>query len=85
MYILLFGESHPNIKLLPPLVNLDAVISVAIILPLALILPDDVMFVNVDVPENTAGPILVNVDEPDTVNEPVITWLPTKLFEPVVA
>ena len=36
-------------------------------------------------PENIAGPILVNVDEPDTVKDPVITWLPIKLFEPVVA
>ena len=36
-------------------------------------------------PENIAGPILVNVDEPDIVSEPVITWLPIKLFEPVIA
>jgi hypothetical protein len=36
-------------------------------------------------PLNTAGPIFVNVEEPDTVSEPVIVWSPTKLFEPVVA
>jgi hypothetical protein len=72
MSILLL-PAYPNIKLLSPLVIFDAVTSVVIILPLALILPDAVIFVNVDVPENIAGPILVNVDEPDTIKEPVIT------------
>ena len=42
-------------------------------------------------PVNKAGPIFVNVFEPDTVREPVINrlpvtvWLPLNIFEPVVA
>ena len=32
--------------------------------------------VKVTEPLNTAGPIFVNVDEPDTSNEPVMTALP---------
>ena len=36
-------------------------------------------------PLNIAGPIFVRVDEPDTVSEPVIIWLPTNVFDPVVA
>jgi len=38
-------------------------------LPLDIIFP----FATVIEPENIDGPIFVNVDEPDTVNEPVIT------------
>ena len=37
---------------------------------------------NVD-PENTAGPIFVNVLEPDTVQLPVTDPLPSKLILPV--
>jgi len=36
-------------------------------------------------PLNIAGPIFVRVDEPDTVSDPVIVWLPTNVFDPVVA
>jgi hypothetical protein len=43
--------------------------------------------VDVKLPLNTAGPIFVNVDEPDIVNEPVINIvepLIVKLGEPVI-
>jgi hypothetical protein len=36
-------------------------------------------------PENTAGPMLVKVEEPETVSEPVIVWSPTNSLEPVRA
>lgn len=34
-------------------------------------------------PVNLAGPILIKVFEPDTVNDPVITTLPEKAVDPV--
>ena len=40
--------------------------------------------VNVESPVWLNGPILVKVPLPDTVSEPVIVWLPIKLFDPVM-
>jgi len=36
-------------------------------------------------PDSIVGPMFLKVDEPLMVNEPLITWFPTNVFEPVVA